>query len=337
MDEARVSSRSDARGTPSPRRPAWWLPILLFLQVFPTLALAATEPLSLLVLLSHSATPYERVASTIRDGTTDLAVTIDVRTLEELGTKPPRSTPDLIVTIGTRAGRRALARWPDRPVLSTLIPSRLFKGLAAEHRERADTGRLSAIFLDQPLERQFRFLCALLPESRSVGVLFGQESVEASRELERLARDAGLVLHALDGRRDKLPRTIRRLARISDVILALPDRSVMTPNHAKWLLYIAYRHRTPVVGFSRHYVEAGALAAIYTSPEQIGRQTVDAIADYIESPPDRRRLPPPVFPETFSISINRHVARSLEIDLPPEAALHELTRAPGSSKPGGRR
>ena len=46
---------------------------------------------------------------------------------------------------------------------------------------------------------------------------------------------------------------------------------------AKWILQLSYRYRVPVIAYSMAYLNGGALAAIYSSPENVGRQTADLI------------------------------------------------------------
>ncbi len=313
MDEAHITTGLRARGLDCQRLAA--LLLMLCLSAVSWYA-RPSESASLLILLSQASPPYEHLSGLVEAGLAKNNLVVETRTVAEVDATPTAHSPDLILAIGTHAGRYAIDHWPRAAILTSLVPRRAFAEISAASRQRIEQGRLSAIYLDQPLERQLRFIGALLPEARSVGVLYGKNSIEQNRELERLSHEAGLAFHGLDGRQARLPRTIRRLALLSDVILALPDPSVMTPNHAKWLLYIAYRHRTPVVAYSQRYVEAGALAAIYTSPEQIARQASAVIRRFFEAPPGRRRLQTPTFPSDFSIATNRHVAHSLGLELP---------------------
>ncbi len=335
MDEAHITTGLKAWALDCRRLTALLLTLLLSTVSWHP---HAGEAQHLLILQSHASTPYKRLAELVRAGVAETALVVEVRTPEQITSHPTSLSPGLILAIGTHASRFALEHWSRTPILTILLPSQVFAKLSTGRRQRVEQGLLSAIYLDQPIERQFRFIGTLLPQTRAIGTLYGNSSLAQSRELERLTRASGLDFHGLDGGQANLSRTIRRLARLSDVILALPDRSVMTPNHAKWLLYIAYQHRTPVIAFSRNYVEAGALAALYTAPEQIARQASTAIRHFLEAPSGRQRLQRPAFPSDFSIAINRHVAHSLGIELPSIAAvkrrLEDGERAPAA--PGDR-
>jgi ABC-type uncharacterized transport system substrate-binding protein len=75
----------------------------------------------------------------------------------------------------------------------------------------------------------------------------------------------------------------------------------------------------PVVGFSKGYVKAGALFALYSTPEQIGHHLADVVQQYFSS--GEQLLPPPHYPTYFSVVTNKSVARSFKITLPTEKAL----------------
>jgi ABC-type uncharacterized transport system substrate-binding protein len=109
-------------------------------------------------------------------------------------------------------------------------------------------------------------------------------------------------------------------------MLAVPDPAVLTPNSAKWLLFTAYQRGVPVLGFSKAYVNAGALGAVYSSPDQIGRQAAE-IAARLERDAFSN-LGPSVYPTYFSVALNRSVARSLRLDVPDEVELLRKLNAP---------
>jgi ABC-type uncharacterized transport system substrate-binding protein len=73
----------------------------------------------------------------------------------------------------------------------------------------------------------------------------------------------------------------------------------------------------PVIGFSPAYVKAGALVAVHSTPAQLARQVNEILQRLSVNP----TLPAPQHPEYFSIAVNAHVARSLEIPLENEEAV----------------
>lgn len=303
---------------------------------------APTRSASLLILLSQSTPFHHEISTTIEHALhgQDLATTILDLPAITTRVSPGADTvpsPDLIITVGTAASRYALSHWPEIPVLMTLIPSQGFAKLTTTMKRRIDDGSLSAVFLDQPITRQILLIEALSPQPTRIGTVFGPTSKRQRPTLERLMRERGLDLIERSGPGRDLAQTFRDLARQSDLILALPDPAIMTPTHAKWLLYIAYLYQTPVVAYSRSFVDAGALAAVFSSPGDIARQAIAIVQNFFSHPPQQRRLPPPGFPDDFTIAINRQVAHSLELDIPATSMLSRKIRTSeaGMTHPAG--
>ena len=60
------------------------------------------------------------------------------------------------------------------------------------------------------------------------------------------------------------------------------------------------------------------MLAVYSKPDQIGRQVAEVLKHQIRNP---GALPQPAFPSYFSIQSNRSVSRSLGIALPSDRVL----------------
>jgi ABC-type uncharacterized transport system substrate-binding protein len=101
----------------------------------------------------------------------------------------------------------------------------------------------------------------------------------------------------------------------------LPDPLVFNKGTVQSLLLTTYRYQDPVIGFSQAYVKAGALAAVYSSPEQIGRQTGEALVRVLAG--RALLLPLPEYPKYFSVSVNYQVARSLGLSVGDEALIYQ--------------
>jgi len=77
-----------------------------------------------------------------------------------------------------------------------------------------------------------------------------------------------------------------------------------------------------LVGISQAYVKAGALCAIYSTPNQIAIQAVEAIRLFSES----GKLPSSQYPKEFEVSVNKQVARSLDIRMEDADRLRDVVR-----------
>ncbi|TNE76121.1 MAG: hypothetical protein EP334_09005, partial [Gammaproteobacteria bacterium] len=122
------------------------------------------------------------------------------------------------------------------------------------------------------------------------------------------------------GHEDNPVAVLRPLVQDSDVFIALPDQAILNRAIAKWILHLGFQQKVPVIGFSRAYTSAGALASIYTAPEDVGRQAGEMIAAASER--DWSQPPQMQYPRYFTLSTNPAVARSLGINLPPENEIY---------------
>jgi hypothetical protein len=223
---------------------------------------------------------------------------------------------DLVVASGDAALSAAL-RLNPRPTLAAMIGQARFDALRMAHPDRP----LSAFTLDQPAERQFRLLKAVLPDARRAGVLLGPERGDRV-DLERAAAASGLDLFVrVIGDEAELIRGLEAVLRGCDGLIAVPDALLSTPSAARSILLTSYRFQKPIVAFSRAYVDAGALAAIFTTPEQVA---ADLIAWLRLQKDESVQLPPPRGPASFDIAVNRQVARALGLSVADDAELLRL-------------
>lgn len=223
---------------------------------------------------------------------------------------------DLIVAVGAEATRVSLRR--PGPVIATLLPRQAYERALADAGPRAK-GSSTALFLDQPTSRLLAFVRHLLPDRRRIGVLAGPETRALLPSFKQAAAAAGMRLESeeSDGEASPVPALNLLLAR-SDLLLALPDPAIYRRDNIRAILLTSYRFQRPVIGFSLAMSNAGALAAIYSTPSQIARQTADLIRTL---PAESPVLPAPQGPSLFAIAINGSVAQALGLTLPDESSI----------------
>ncbi len=228
--------------------------------------------------------------------------------------------PGLIVTLGGMAAHWVVEHPVASPVLFTLIPHQTFEAMASSLPGGLE---YSALFIDQPFDRQFKLIKYALPKRKKVGVLLGPTSSKLKPSLLEAASRNGFTLNiAVLRDKARLGRSLQRLLDVSNVLLSVPDPLVYNRRSIFSILLTTYHSRVPVVGFSKAYVKAGALIALYSSPEQIGKHTAELIATFYR---DAHTFSSKnVYPRYFSVAMNANVARSLEIRLPEEDELIDL-------------
>ncbi|MCA1804707.1 MAG: hypothetical protein LC646_05060 [Xanthomonadaceae bacterium] len=287
------------------------------------LASAADQPYRIELLLSERNGPYQALAQALQ---TELPQLSDQphQLGQSLADDPDYhaiAKADLVVPIGSQASR-LVDRLPARhQVLHVLVPS---TGYPFPPGPVAGEAHHSAIFIDQPWQRQLNLIRLALPGVERIGILLGTTSRELQAEVEtaigqqQWQAQIGLVPEA-----GNYLGPLRRLLEQSEVLLAVPDQQVFNRQNLQGILLTSYRREVPMIGFSPGYVRAGALAAVYSTPEQIATQAAYWIASLLAEP--GRLLPPARHPEYYSVAVNHQVARSLGLRIPGETdLLHSL-------------
>ncbi|OIR05870.1 ABC transporter substrate binding protein [mine drainage metagenome] len=284
---------------------------LIFLLCLPPFAFGADE-LRVLVVLSESTTPYQTFAKTFRQ---NLSSNVHVSVLEHPEDFSANDLPaDLIVTVGVKATERMMDK--PIPVLAVMVPSATYFDLL---EKQTRVKQISAIYIDQPLSRQVALLSAALPERRRVGVLYSAESQINLKELRIELDKQGYKLVAKKVQSDEtLSSDLKDVLEHSDVLLAIPDSSIFNSSYIRNILLSSYRQRIPLVGLSQAYVNAGALCAIFSTPEQLAAQTSDATNVFAQT----RHLPAPQPPALFTVAVNKEVARTLDVTTKSPDLLH---------------
>lgn len=314
---------SDGRQTQPARRRGARAARLLAVLLLAVVALRAWPALArgdVLAVIAEHSPAYEEVLAATRAGLADALgrrLTLRVLTAAEFTQngprEPDRGLPDLVVTVGTSAAGAVLAARLPVPVYCTLLPRAAYEALAQEAGPHP-AGRASALYLDQPFVRQMRLLRLALSSDVRVGAVLGPESRQNEPGLRRAAAAAGLALHVERVREERqLVRGIYRVMEDSDVLLAVPDPLVFNRHTAQNVLLTTYRIGKPVAGYSRAYVDAGALLAVYSTPEQVGRELGEWLLARADHP--GRPLPPPRYPRYFTVEVNERVARSLGLEV----------------------
>lgn len=272
-----------------------------------------------LILISKEQVEYQEVADGIRHALArNPGIETRILPLTRLEQRYiTEASLDMIVTVGAQAARQVARIDPKAPILHTLLPRQAYLELErSEDRVR----RRTAIYLDQPLRRQLNLIGIALPEHSRVAVILSPATAALEPELATAARDRDLRLQIrrMPGSQD-LISLLHEVLEESDVLLSLPDWQIFNSGTIHHLLVATYHQKIPVVGFSRAFVEAGAMLAVYSSPAQTGRQAAEIVQQALRTP--ARSLPPPQYPKYFTVAVNRRVAASLGIDVPDEQAL----------------
>ena len=297
---------------------------LLLCLLFPSSFTTA----STLLLLSGNAAYYQETAQSLQTNAVNLGISndqFDVLTVEEFNRQHKNQQAasksyELIVAIGTVAATNAIQHKGKTPLLNIFIPKNAFDSIYSVEAQLSSQ-KISAIYLDQPSKRLLTLACLLKPKAKEFGTIFGPISKNIQPEIEQLttARDINLNYDFLS-KEDNPVTALKPVVTASELFIAIPDRAILNRAIARWILHLGFQHKIPVIGFSNAYTNAGAIASVYSSPENIGKHAAELIASWLKN--TNSDIWSPQYPRYYTLSTNPAVARSLGIPLPKEKELY---------------
>lgn len=217
--------------------------------------------------------------------------------------------PDFVIAIGTENIRYTVNNFSKTNAL-------LIASSPGEYNEAQQTKSKNAVlYMSQPYCKQIHLIKEINRQWRTVSYLSSKEKPVDSEAIaqcaERYDMDSYEVSTTDDG---STPSDIKKALSNSDLILALPDKTIYNGNSVKNILLTSYRSRKPVIGFSKNFVTAGALAAIYSNADQIAHSAIRLIDQYYSQ---KKYFDQKInYPQSFDISINRQVFRALNLKIP---------------------
>ena len=234
---------------------------------------------------------------------------------------------DFILTIGTRAFADVVVQNTSARLIAMLIPEETYHALLQANPRRE--GKTSAVYIEQPVQRNLELVRVALP-GRKPGILLGSESGALEKQLNRVSKELNLPLYLKKlNPRENLVTALDQVLKNCNVLVAFADPEVSNPATARHLLLTSYRFGIPVVAYSRAYVRAGALMAVYSSPEQFAQQAAEMLIRVVRNKSEM--VPVPEYPRYFSVDINQNVARSLGIDLKSRHEIESSLRSIGGT------
>jgi ABC-type uncharacterized transport system substrate-binding protein len=228
---------------------------------------------------------------------------------------------DIVISLGSGATETVFKSKSKKPHIATLITKSSFDNLAKQYfgtEALALAAGISPILLDQPFERKVALAKKLLPKASRVGVMLGSSTkgkitTYNNSIIDRKMKSQTLVIDA-----EKNPiRQLDPIIKQSDVFIPIADSHLINVTTAKWILQLSYRYRVPVIGYSSNFVDAGALASIYSSAQGVAKQTLELLGSVFHK--DYTHVVHP--PKYCTVKFNTNVAWYLNLTIPNELAI----------------
>ncbi len=230
---------------------------------------------------------------------------------------------DQIVSIGPAAAEYLIGRELSPPLLCALITRSSFESLLAR---RHPSLAVSALLYDQPPQRLVRLATLLQPaEQHRIGVLLAEGgSFNASPQA---FADSAISIQPVVLAVDENPlKKITPVMKASDAFIVLPDVGFYNRLVAKLAIHSAIKHQVPLIGFSKKYADAGALVALYASPEDVGADTALMLIEQ-----GRQGAASALnyhYGQHFSLSINQRLAQAFALAIDRDSLISALSEVP---------
>ncbi|MCK4707708.1 MAG: hypothetical protein KAU21_03745, partial [Gammaproteobacteria bacterium] len=252
---------------------------------------------------------------------TDAQVNYQIKTLDSLSQDDSLLTQSrAIITLGITAANYPFKESKSIPVIHSYITE--FQYLNHPEQENHHT-----VLLDQPLKRYLEFIKYLLA-ANNVAIITNKKYEIAHKALESFTSTLDIKLERrLHKTGDNPLHLVRDLLQSNDVLLSLPNPGIYNRQSLKGILLASYRQNKPIISYSPAHVKSGALASIFSSPENIGNQLAKLLNKIIN---DSSFKPEAYYyASEFEVNINHRVAKSLGLTL---ADKNEIIRKLQKSK-----
>lgn len=224
---------------------------------------------------------------------------------------------DIIIALGADAVVALNDIAPQKLVINAYLTDEQYQRIV-KPRNNSIT-----VLLDQPLERYLAFSQALLGLD-TLGMI-NRSVLKFDGPLKLILDNLNLTVNQYQlANTQQLLAITRQLLQQNQALLMLPDQSIYNRDTLKGLLLTSYRNRVPVISYSPAQVTSGALAAIYSSPEDIGRQIANILNQHGASTSNFHDTA--VYAQYYSIATNPHVAHALDLSLSDEATIRQALK-----------
>ena len=230
---------------------------------------------------------------------------------------------ELVIAIGEQAFEVAAKLSYTTPVLGVQVSLPTLESV--QRKSRRNASNISAITLYQPNARILALVENVLPQAKRLGMLVGQNTVFEAEQLKSFAlkRKLHVEFSQVNFQVDLMSK-LGAVLQSTDALIAYPDAEIFNRETAQPIFLTSYRNKKPVLGCTQTIVKAGALAAVFSDSKHLARQAAEIA---VHSQSASALLPPPQNPKYFSVSVNKQVARLLNIKVMNEALLYKMILA----------
>jgi len=257
------------------------------------------------LILSSDTASNRRAATLIEQKAIQADNSVHIHT-ELLDTFNPNhiKSDDLLVTIGNKAISEITQFELNNPTLFSFSKqASLPKG----------NGNWSAVVTEQPLSRLVSSIKPLLLEKYKKQLLLvaSTDNDSVKNQVAQLA-EPQLKLITIPPN-EKPAKLIDEALFKAGALIAISDNYIWNTENARWMLYQAYRNNVAVIGYSKKFLKAGAMLAVYSTLDQIAVTTASQINHWYQH---KNLTKNKVIFSNYNIEYNKKIARTLKVTVP---------------------
>lgn len=223
--------------------------------------------------------------------------------------------PAILVTVGSAATRISQDNFKNVPIVFSSVMYPVISGFVKSLDQPGS--QLTGASLDIPTEIQFRYFRQIIPQLKTIGVLYTSNTAVLISPARRVAAQMGMNLIAIEisSPRD-VPKALDSLSMVADGLWSVADQNLFDPQTTKYILLNSLRRGIPFMGFSRYVVESGALFALDFDYKAIGRQAGEATVKILDgASPSSIAVSTP---DIIWFHYNEKTAQHIHVDMPPD-------------------
>ena len=227
---------------------------------------------------------------------------------------------DLYLAIATPAAQAMAQSIKDTPLLFTAVTDPEAADLVDSND--APGANVTGTSDIAPISDQVELLKELIPDAKTIGVVYASGEVNSQVQVDELTSVAG------ESDIDVNTQTVTSVTEIPQAVQALGDVDViyvptdnMVVSGIASLINVANDKQIPVIGAEAGTVEGGAAATLGIDYEQLGRQTGEMALRILQDGEDPASTPVESAKE-FTYVVNPEAAEAQGIEI-PEAILEE--------------
>lgn len=282
---------------------------LFFIALFLLSALCRAENGQVYIVLSEETPLYNEASRKITESLTQANDVITVSSVSIAKFKQMQFTADdLIVPLGESAGL-ASQHVTNPSVLYSLIERQAIMHPA--------TQSWAAVVIDQPITRLLAVARQVVKNRYHDNIIVAVSADNQPLINEISALDSSMKPQLLIIEANQEPaKEVDKVLFGAGALLAVRDDRIWSGENAKWMLYQSFKYRVPVIGYSKKFLQAGALASVYVTLSQTTDKTVELILDWHHN---QYKLTHSgiIYPD-YNTEYNAHIARSLNLPLPAD-------------------